>query len=76
MDFQTADKAFIREINKSTILKVIREKGPISRADIAKLTGLNPATVTNNVNILLEAKIITETGIGDSSGGENQYFLN
>ncbi|SKA93189.1 transcriptional regulator, MarR family [Caloramator quimbayensis] len=75
MDFQTADKAFIREINKSTILKVIREKGPISRADIAKLTGLNPATVTNNVNILLEADIITETGIGDSSGGRKPILL-
>lgn len=75
MGFKTADKRLIREINKSTILKIIREKGPISRADIAKLIGLNPATVTNNVNLLLESGIVVEKGSGDSSGGRKPILL-
>ncbi|QCX33914.1 ROK family transcriptional regulator [Caloramator sp. E03] len=75
MEFHTARKNLIKEINKTAILKIIREKEPISRADISKITGLNPATVTNNVNILLEEKIVLERGIGDSSGGRKPILL-
>lgn len=75
MTIKTADKGLIRKINNTIILKIIREKGPVSRADIAKITGLNPATVSNNVNTLLESGIVVETGSGESSGGRKPILL-
>ena len=74
-DFNKADKKLIKKINTISILKIIREKGPISRAHISKLIGLNPATVSSNVFDLLEGKIIKEVGSGESSGGRKPILL-
>lgn len=70
-----ADRSLTRKINSSVILNIIAEKGPISRADIAKRTGLNPATVSGNVSLLLEDGIVSESGSGESSGGRKPILL-
>lgn len=75
MNFKTGDKYIIKEINKSLILKIIRKHGPISRADIAKMLGLNPATVSSNIKNLMEDGIVREMGIGESSGGRRPILL-
>ncbi|SHJ97462.1 ROK family transcriptional regulator [Paramaledivibacter caminithermalis] len=75
MNINKADKKLIKKINTVSILKVIREKGPISRADISKIIGLNPATVSSNVSDLLNQKIIEEVGSGESSGGRKPILL-
>lgn len=74
-DFHRADKKLIKKINTVSILKVIRENGPISRADISKKIGLNPATVSSNVSDLLNLRIIKEIGSGESSGGRKPILL-
>lgn len=71
----TADKQLIKKINTNAILNIIRTKGLISRADIAKELGLNPATVSNNVADLLNIGLIRERGIGNSSGGRKPIML-
>ncbi|QUI22450.1 ROK family transcriptional regulator [Vallitalea pronyensis] len=71
----TADKKLIKKINTNAILNVIKQKGPISRADIAKILALNPATISSNVNDLLQTRLIEEIGIGDSSGGRRPILL-
>ncbi|MFV9511248.1 ROK family protein [Tepidibacillus sp. LV47] len=65
----------MKALNKATILNVIREHGPISRAEIAKLTTLTPPTVTNIVGELLESKIIVEKELGESTGGRKPILL-
>ena len=70
-----ADKSLIKKINTTSILNVIRQQGPISRADIAKTIGLNPATVSSNINELIEKRLIKEIGIGESSGGRKPIML-
>lgn len=74
-DFNRADKKLMKKINTVSILKVIREKGPVSRADISKMIGLNPATVSSNVSDLLDRSIIKEVGSGESSGGRKPILL-
>lgn len=74
-DFHRADKKLIKKINTVSILNVIRDKGPISRADISKMIGLNPATVSSNVSDLLDRRIIKEVGSGESSGGRKPILL-
>lgn len=67
--------SLIKELNTSIILNTIKEKGSISRADIAKLTGLTAATVTNITSQLLKYNLIMETKFGASSGGRKPILL-
>ncbi|MDF2922850.1 MAG: family transcriptional regulator [Paenibacillaceae bacterium] len=73
--FHTANKSLIKDMNTSTILQIVRTKGPISRAEISKLTGLNPATVSSNTANLMEIGLVRETGIGVSSGGRKPLMI-
>ena len=67
--------SLIKELNTSIILNTVKEKGSISRADIAKLTGLTAATVTNITSQLLKYNLIIETKYGASSGGRKPIML-
>ena len=55
-NYRTANKQLIKEINMTLVLQMVRELGPISRADISKRTGLNPATVSSHLQLLLECQ--------------------
>jgi len=61
--------------NDGQIMNLIRRCGPISRAEIAKLTGLTPPTITSITNKLLELGLIMEYMIGESSGGRPPLLL-
>lgn len=61
--------------NKSKILNIIRLQGPVSRAEIANLTGLTPPTVTNIVAELLESSLVEESELGESTGGRKPIML-
>lgn len=65
----------MKKLNVEAILKVIKNNGSLSRADIAKLTGLTPASVTNITKILIESDYLIERGIGESSGGRPPIIL-
>ncbi|MFL6562043.1 MAG: ROK family protein [Bacillus sp. (in: firmicutes)] len=57
----TGDAAFIKKMNRSLILSKIVEHKLISRAEIAKITGLNKATISVQVSDLLDKELIIET---------------
>lgn len=65
----------MKSLNKSAILNVVRQQGPISRAEIAKLTKLTPPTVTNLVGELIDTKLVAETNLGESTGGRKPILL-
>lgn len=71
----TGNKALIRDMNTRFILKMIIEKGPISRADIAKLSGLTKATVSAIVKLLLDRQLISETGSAATQVGRKPILL-
>lgn len=64
----------IREINRQIILNHIREKSPISRADIARLTNLQRSTVSLIVEELKDIGLVEEIE-GESSGGRPPQLL-
>jgi len=66
---------WMKSLNKSTILNVIRTQGPVSRAEIAKQTKLTPPTVTNIVGELLESQLVVESALGESTGGRKPIML-
>ena len=65
-----ADALFINKLNKIKVLGLIRETGPVSRADLVKKTGLSAPTVTRIVDGLIhDENLVAEVGLGSSSGG-------
>jgi predicted transcriptional regulator len=65
----------LRDINQTIFLHLIRDRQPISRADIVKATGLQPGTVSAIVNRLINEKLIYEGVEGPSSGGRPPKYL-
>jgi len=71
----TGNRDLIRAINRSHVLNAIKTHGPIGRADIARRTGLSPATVTSISAKLISQRLILEKSAGDSSGGRPPILL-
>jgi predicted NBD/HSP70 family sugar kinase len=57
----TGDGNYIKKLNRSRILEEIIHHEFISRADLAKKTGLNKATISVQVGDLLDEELIIET---------------
>ncbi|MDP4177736.1 MAG: ROK family transcriptional regulator [Bacillota bacterium] len=65
----------MKQLNIAAILNVLRTKEKMSRAEIALITGLTPASITNITKFLLKAGYLNETGIGESNGGRPPVIL-
>jgi len=59
-----------RSYNSRLVLRTIYDQGPISRAEIARITGLTRTSVSDLVAELLEQALVEETGRGPSTGGK------
>jgi glucokinase-like ROK family protein len=71
----TADQAFVRETNLSSVLHVIHTDAPLSRAQLANITGLNKSTVSSLVEELLDRQLIHEAGINSTGAGRPSTLL-
>ncbi|WP_456274957.1 ROK family protein [Bacillus sp. AK031] len=71
----TWNQQTVKKNNKALVLQLIMQNEPISRADIAQVSGLNKATVSSLVNELLAEELIYESGPGESSGGRRPVIL-
>ncbi len=71
-----ADALYINKLNKIKVLGLIRETGPVSRANIVKVSGLSAPTVTRIVDGLIhDEKLVVEVGMGSSSGGRPPLLI-
>ncbi|HKE57734.1 MAG TPA: ROK family transcriptional regulator [Pyrinomonadaceae bacterium] len=64
----------IRDINRQIVLNYVRERGPISRSEIAHETALQRSTVSLIVDEL-KANGLIEEGSGESTGGRPPILL-
>jgi predicted NBD/HSP70 family sugar kinase len=64
----------IRDINRQIVLNYVRERGPISRAEIAQETALQRSTVSLIVDELMGQGLIEEIE-GESTGGRPPNLL-
>ena len=56
-----ATSSTLKEINLRTVLDVIRSEAPVSRAEIARRTGISKPTVSALLQDLLEMGLVSET---------------
>jgi predicted NBD/HSP70 family sugar kinase len=55
----------LRELNRGRVIEALRELGPASRAEIARSTGLSPATVSTLVTELVGAGMVVDAPTGE-----------
>ena len=62
-------------MNRNLVLNLIKSRGPISRTEIARLSGLSQAAVSSIVGSLIEQGLVHEMGAGESTGGRKPLLL-
>lgn len=67
--------SLLRDINVSLLIELVHRSGPISRADLARRSGLSAPTVSNIVGQLLDRGIFIEVAMAPSSGGRPPVLL-
>lgn len=72
-----ADHNVMREVNRSLVLALVKEGGPVSRASIARSTTLAKPTVSAIVDELIADGLVRELGPGSTavSGGRPPILL-
>jgi glucokinase-like ROK family protein len=73
--YRTGDQTLVREINLSIVMRCLRDGAPLSRAQLASLTGLNKTTVSSLVEELLSRGLVREVGQAASGGGRPATIL-
>jgi predicted NBD/HSP70 family sugar kinase len=61
-----ANRDLMRAMNRSSVLNIIKTYGPIARVEVARRSGLSPATVTGITGELIKEELIYEKDTGDS----------
>lgn len=73
--FQVANSETARDINRRILLNLVRMRQPISRADLARHSGLQRSTVSEIVKQLISQRWVTEGAIGHLPRGRRPQFL-
>lgn len=72
---QSASNRTPRQINRNLILNLVRKQQPISRADLARTSGLQRSTVSLIVEDLIADRLIVEGPTGRLPRGRRPTFL-
>ena len=72
---QGASSEFVRDINRRIVLNLIRTRQPISRADLARLSGLQRSTISLIVEELVNEHWVIEGPTGRLPRGRRPTFL-
>lgn len=67
---EKATKEQTRSQNRRFVLQCVLDGAPLSRADIARTTGLTPPTVSDLLADLIDEGLVVEVGHGPSGGGK------
>ncbi|WP_195282848.1 ROK family transcriptional regulator [Harryflintia acetispora] len=71
----TQDQAYTKIHNTRVVLDLIREKRPLSRVEIARLTGMSSATITRIVSDLIRIGVVCETTPFSTKVGRKAILL-
>lgn len=64
----TGDQQLVKRINRSVLLRLMRRRSGLSRAQLAQESGLTKSTVSLLVRELIDEGWVTETGIATAQG--------
>ena len=64
----TGDQQLVKRINRSVLLRLLRNQGGLSRAQLAQASGLTKTTVSQLVRELIDQAWLSETGASAAQG--------
>jgi len=64
---KAAGHDMLRQVNRRIILSIISDRQPISRADVAKISGLNKTTISTITSEMLKDRCVVEDGLGQTT---------
>jgi predicted NBD/HSP70 family sugar kinase/predicted transcriptional regulator len=71
----SGDLNSLKRMNRLHIMNLLRSKGPLSRTQLAYLSGLNNKTITNIINDLLMNELVVSVGLQKSdTGRKKEHF--
>ncbi|MBA3766235.1 MAG: ROK family protein [Acidobacteria bacterium] len=73
--FHVATSETARDINRRIVLDMIRTRQPVSRADLARYSGLQPSTISSITGQLIVEQWVTEGALGHLPRGRKPRFL-
>lgn len=69
------DQGLIRDQNRTLVVNLLREAGPMSRTDLSHRTGLAPSALTRLIRDLLQEGVVQEIGKSQSNGGRRPVLV-
>ena len=72
---RVCDQSYIKQFNIQSVMATLKQHQPISRTDIARLTGMSPTSITRIVTALLNKELIYETS-GEQRSGRGRKATN
>src|ERR1700729_3147546 len=72
---QIASSEAIRNVNRRIVLNLVRTRQPISRADLARVSGLQRSTISLIVEQLIQEQWVREGATGRLPRGRRPPFL-
>lgn len=64
-----------REVNRRSVLHAVASGAAVTRADLARLTGLTRPTISSLIDQLVTDGLVVEAGQGPSAGGKRPTLL-
>lgn len=64
-----------REEKNVQILELLRQRGPLTRAELSQGTGFNIVTVSNYINDFIQSALVLERGFDISTGGRKPILV-
>ena len=75
VNFETASNELPRDINRNLVLNPIRVRQPVSRAELARISGLQRSTISIIVEQLIREQWVVEGARGHLPRGRRPTFL-
>lgn len=75
MNKMAGNSKYLKKINRMTVLNAIIEYEPVSRQELAQLTGLTPPSITSIIRELIGMRLVEEVGLGKSAAGRKPIKL-
>ena len=72
---QPVQPILLRRMNTRRILEMVQAKGEVSRAELVRLTGISPPTVSKLVRSLLDARLLEEGDAPEAALGRPAKVL-
>lgn len=71
----SANRDLMRRMNEASVFGIIHDVGPVTRTEIARISGLSLATISGITGAMIEDGLVVEESTGVSTGGRRPVLL-